>query len=103
MTSAPRGRLHALARLAEFASSASDIDESLGQIRHDALGAPITVGGNGLGERRDLSDPHFGIVPTTTMPTTVGSDSTALILRYSARARRGRKSSRRARLGKARW
>jgi signal transduction histidine kinase/HPt (histidine-containing phosphotransfer) domain-containing protein/ActR/RegA family two-component response regulator len=38
MTSAPTGRLHALARLAEFVSSASDIDESLGQIARAAVG-----------------------------------------------------------------
>jgi signal transduction protein with GAF and PtsI domain len=38
MTSAPTGRLHALARLAEFVSSASDIDESLGQIAKAAVG-----------------------------------------------------------------
>jgi signal transduction histidine kinase/CheY-like chemotaxis protein len=38
MTSGARGRLHALARLAEFVSSASDIDESLGQIARAAVG-----------------------------------------------------------------
>src|SRR5712692_2098370 len=38
MTSAPTGRLHALARLAEFVSSTSDIDESLGQIARAAVG-----------------------------------------------------------------
>jgi hypothetical protein len=32
--------------------------ELLSHIRDDALGAPVTIGGNGLGERRDLSDPH---------------------------------------------